>query len=192
VISESAADSQTKSRTETPFVAATPQLSAFMMANKEGIDTTQIMASGEQLSRMFEVDGDATIDSVRREIDGGRQYPGGRVSVQVVPVHTFVLQDISKDVRLSRGILVPSFASHWGVVTGEPGSLTLYHLVFVPDTRPRQKENSDTIRGRRRQITFNCLQWPPNGKEPSGSAARMTKVGVTSYLHEDRLRIGIS
>jgi hypothetical protein len=188
VISESAADSQTKSRTE----PATHQLSAFMMANDEGIDTTQIMASGERLSRMFEVDGDATIDSVRREIDGGRQYPGGRVPVQVVPVHTFVLQDISKDVKLGRGILVPSFASHWGVVTGEPRSLTLYHLVFVPDSRPPQKENSDTIRGRRREINFNYIQWPPNGKEPSGSAARMTKVGVTSYSHEDRVRIGIS
>jgi hypothetical protein len=152
-----------------------------MMVEQES-NPIQPMASAARLSQLFGVDEDATIDSVRREIDVSPEYPGGHVSVHIVPVHTFILQDISKDAKLSRGILVPSFASHWGVITGEPGSFTLYHLVFVPDTRVPQKDNSDTIKGRRREVKFNFIQWPPNGTE-------LNSMGMFVSLKSESLRI---
>jgi hypothetical protein len=158
------------------------------MAEVERFDPASLMKSGERMSELFEVDGHAAVDAIRG--DSSLAPAGPPYSIQVVPVHTFILQGISKDVKLSRGILVPSFASHWGVVTGDPGALTLYHLVFVPDSRPAQDERPDTIRGRRRAIQFNHTPWPPSGREPSGSE-RMTKVGETRYSHEDRIKIGI-
>jgi hypothetical protein len=157
-----------------------------MMAEVEGFDPARLMRSGERMSELFEVDGPAAVDAIR-----GESTPSGPpYSIQVVPVHTFILQGISKDVKLSRGILVPSFASHWGVVTGDPGALTLYHLVFVPDARPTHDDNSDTLRGRRRAIQFNHTPWPPTGRDPGGNE-RMTKVGETRYSHQDMIKIGI-
>jgi hypothetical protein len=152
-------------------------------------DPIQSIVPTERLSQLFDVDGNAIIDSVHREVDGGPQYPSDSVSVRLVPVHTFILQDISKDTKLSKGILVPSFASHWGVVTGELGFLTLYHLVFSGNVRPPQK-NLDTTRGPLRAVRFQHIDWPPEGRE-SKWHERMTKVGVTSLSHEDRVRIGI-
>jgi hypothetical protein len=149
----------------------------------------QSLVLAERLSRLFDVNGDAIIDSVHREVDGGPQYPGGNVSVRLVPVHTFILQNFSKDTTLANGVSVPSFASHWGVVAGEPGFQTLYHLVLSNDQALLRK-NPDTIRGHRRAIEFNCVLWPPKGREQIGSNLRMTKVGVTSYSHQDMLIIG--
>lgn len=159
------------------------------MAEQESESTIQSMVPAERLSRLFEVDGDAIIDSVHREVDGGPQYPAGTVSVRLVPVYTFILRNISKDTNLGKGILVPSFASHWGIVTGEPGFQTLYHLVFSDNDVPPAK-NPDTIRGRHRAIEFNYVQWPPRRREPTGGNLRMIKVGVTSYSHQNMIIIG--
>jgi hypothetical protein len=159
------------------------------MAEQESESAVQSLVPAERLSRLFDVDGDAIINAVHRDVDGGPQYPGGAVSVRLVPVHTFILRDVCKDIKLTTGILVPSFASHWGVVTGEPGYLTLYHLVFSLDTGPPEK-NVDTIRGRRRAVEFNCIMWPPKGRAPTSGNLRITKVGVTSYSHQDMIRIG--
>jgi hypothetical protein len=159
------------------------------MAAQETELISSSIAPADQLSRLFDVDEEATIESVRKEIDSGRQYPGSHVSVRVVPVHTFILQDISKDFKLSKGILVPSFASHWGIVTGEPGHFTLYHLVFSRNPRLPQKD-LDTTRGPLRAVRFEYLDWPPEGRESKGHES-MTKVGVTSRSHQDMVIIGI-
>jgi hypothetical protein len=159
------------------------------MAAQEPFDPAKLVGSGGRLSELLSVDGEAAINRVQEETADARPMSQA-YSCQVVPVHTFILQGISKDVKLSKGILVPSFASHWGVVTGVPGALTLYHLVFVPDSRPPENDTSVTLRGKRRAIQFNHTPWPPTGRAASADYGCMTKVGETTYSHEDRIRLG--
>lgn len=89
-------------------------------------------ASGERLSEFLDVDVNAAVNVVTREVTQPPANSDHTVyPIRVVPVHTFILQGHSKDVRPSKGILIPSFASHWGVVVGETDALTLYHLPIV-------------------------------------------------------------
>jgi hypothetical protein len=157
---------------------------------QEVCDHAEIIDSGQRLSELFDIDENAVINNMQESCSTTQPLSQGAVSIQVmaVPVRTFVLQGYSKDVKLSKGILVPSFASHWGVVTGVPGALTLYHLVFRSDVPDDGKSN--TLRGKRRGVQFHHTQWPPASGGFSG-ADTTTLVGKTKYSHEDRLRIGI-
>jgi hypothetical protein len=155
---------------------------------QEACDHSEIMESGQRLTELFDVDENTVMDTMQDSCST-TQPLNQAVSIQVmaVPVRTFVLQGYSKDVKLSKNILVPSFASHWGVVTGVPGAFTLYHLIFrsdVPDGG-----NSNTLRGKRRGVQFHHTQWPPASGGFSGTDT-MTLVGKTQYSHEDRLSIG--
>ena len=144
---------------------------------------------GERLSGLFDVDASTAISLVT----GGTSQPPRHIDhaypIQVVDVHTFILQGHSKDVRLSRGILVPSFASHWGVVAGVPDALTLYHLIFDPDAHVPDDAVTDTIRGKRRAVKFNHTSWEDYSKKYGGSG-KITLVGETKCSHEERIKIG--
>jgi hypothetical protein len=158
------------------------------MVEEETSESTRFLKWGERLSELFEVDKDAAINAVQGEAPEARP-----LEIQVVPVHTFILQGISKDVNLtpglSKGILVPSFASHWGVVTGEPGARTLYHLIFNPDVRMPGDGKSAPLRGKRRAVEFHHTQWPPSSGRYRGNDTT-TKVGDTTYSHQDMIKIG--
>jgi hypothetical protein len=53
------------------------------MATQETELISSSIPPADQLSRLFDVDEEATIDSVRKEIDCNRQYPGDHVSVHI-------------------------------------------------------------------------------------------------------------
>jgi hypothetical protein len=62
----------------------------------------------------------------------------GKASVSLAPVKTYVQQlDKAPIPGISSKIVVPAFASHWGIVVGESRQW-LMHLVFVGDTEGEQ------------------------------------------------------
>lgn len=72
---------------------------------------------------------------------------------------------------------LPPFASHWGVVIGDPNDVAiLYHLVLkIDDHGDRVVDfNSTTIKPDSHWIRFGTMK----------------DVGFTEYDHEDRIRIG--
>ena len=146
---------------------------------------TELEASGARLSEYFDVDATAALAVVIEEtsqpslIDHDNAYP-----IQLVPVHTFILQGHTKDIGLAKGILVPSFASHWGVVVGDPGEYMLYHLVFRDGQETRNDGTSDTIRGKFREVDFHYTQWKNH------EAATTVQVGQTRYSDRQLIRIG--
>jgi len=156
------------------------------MGDQNGFDAAEWIGSGERLSELFDVDANEATSQVAREITQPLQSDN-QYRIQVVPVHTFVLQGHSKDVRLSKGILVPSFASHWGVVIGEPDALTLYHLVFDHDAQVPDEAIPDTIRGKIRTVKFHYMPWENNSNKYGG---RISPVGETKFSHEERIKIG--
>lgn len=141
---------------------------------------TELEASVARLSEYFDVDAAALIEETPQpSLNHDNEYP-----VQLVPVHTFILQGHSKDIGLSRGILVPSFASHWGVVVGDPGEYMLYHLVFRDGQETRNDGTSDTIKGKLREVDFHYTQW----KNHEG--ATTTQVGQTRYTDRQLIIFG--
>lgn len=151
--------------------------------------TAQITAFGERFKAFFDVDPEPIIASVEVQTPKINAASGSSLPIQLVPVHTFIVQGHTKDVNLTRGILVPSFASHWGVVVGEQGAYELYHLVF----QAGQQTNGgvgDSIRGPYREVEFNHTKWQP--KENARGFTTITKVGETRYSHWDLIKIGTS
>src|SRR5271168_615502 len=128
------------------------------MTTQAGSDSADLVRSGEHLSKFFDVDTTAATLRVSDEASASRQgeqsYP-----IRLVPVHTFILQGHSKDVPLSKGILVPSFASHWGVVVGVPDAFTLYHLVFRFDVNLPNDTINDSIKGKNKVVRFHHAPW---------------------------------
>ena len=159
------------------------------MGDQEGFDSATLIGSGERLSELFDADTSAAMSLVTSETSQPPPHIAYAYPIQVVPVHTFILQGHSKDVRLSKGILVPSFASHWGVVVGVTDALTLYHLVFDPDAEVPDDGMTDPIRGKRRAVKFHHIPWENNSKKHGGSG-RIAQVGETRCSHEDRIKIG--
>lgn len=150
----------------------------------------ELRASTERLSAFFDVDASSIVSTTLGTSRHSTPVLTNSTSpVQLVKVHTFIIQGHSKDVRISRGYLVPTFASHWGVVVGDsPKEYTLYHLVFSEG----QTANDDigkTYRGKWREVEFDHTRW----KERSGTdkAIMMAEVGQTRYQHGDLIKIGI-
>lgn len=53
--------------------------------------------------------------------------------VSLAPVHTYVHQIAKRPTSGGQsGIVVPAFASYWGVIVDHPNGQMLYHLVFAP------------------------------------------------------------
>jgi len=143
------------------------------------VDSAEIANS---FSRAFDVDDEDTTARVRQIAP---PLNGPRCPIQVIPVHTFILQGHSKDVRLRKAIVVPSFASHWGVVVGVPGARTLYHLVFDKDEDIASDARPDSIIGRRRAVKLDYSAW---NKDRDNAPTEY--VGDTQYSHEQRIEIG--
>jgi hypothetical protein len=140
----------------------------------------QLLASGNQLSNCFDVDETSIINHI------DEAFPTSAAEsnrVQLVPVRTFVLH-AGKDIRLSRGILVPSFASHWGVVVGKEREYMLYHLVLIEHQQPARK-GRDTLAGKYKEVAFHWTQW---NREDKGT---MTEVGHTRFSYGEIIAIGM-
>src|SRR2546430_6586083 len=122
------------------------------MSESEG---SQLVASGERLSQFCVVDQTSIINHVTQTVPDPSST-SQNCPVQLVPVHTFVLHAHTKDIRLGRGILVPSFASHWGVVVGTPPrAYTLSHLVLDMDEPQNRQPMKDSTRGKYREVRLH-------------------------------------
>jgi len=143
----------------------------------------QLLASGKQLSKFFDVDGTSIINHISEAFPTPTSDAESN-RVQLVPVRTFVLH-ASKDIRLSRGLLVPSFASHWGLVVGKEREYMLYHLVLNQHQQPRKER--DSLAGKYKEVEFHYTQW--NNREDMGT---MTEVGHTRYSYGEIIKIGMS
>src|SRR5579862_9496537 len=128
---------------------------------------TQVREFADRFTAFFAVDATSVIETVQNT--STNQRTADSQSVNLIPVHTFVVGGHTKDIRLSDSILVPSFASHWGVVVGPTDAHTLYHLVFRrgQDTGDN-RSTGDSIRGKFREVDFHHTQWKkelkPNDK----------------------------
>ena len=100
--------------------------------------------------------------------------------VSVVPVHTYVHQ-LSKDpgCGTSTSIVIPSFASHWGVVVGPPNEQMLFHLVFAESDHSERK-SSTVPNSKIRFHATEMLKPVPNAKH----------VGVTRYSTDELRKLG--
>ena len=145
---------------------------------------TQVREFADRFTTFFDVDATSVIDTVQNTTN---QPTADSQSVNVIPVHTFVVGGHTKDIRLSDGILVPSFASHWGVVVGTTDAYTLYHLVFRrgQDTG-NNRSTGDSIRGKFREVDFHHTQW----KQERRPNDKIIEVGKTSYSHIELIQIG--
>jgi hypothetical protein len=154
------------------------------------MESQEIFTSAEKLSSLFEADASAIIETVTKEAPRPRPTPA-EYQIQLVSVHTFIVQGHTKDVRLSKGILVPTFASHWGVVVGDPGQYVLYHLVFSEEeeeTGPDEGTGTSNSKRKHREVEFHYTKYK-HRPEKSGTN-RLIKVGETKYSDRDLIKIG--
>ena len=71
---------------------------------------------------------------VERVVDSAPSRTGTPTGIALVPVHTYVHQVTKASIPgTSPSIVVPAFASHWGIVVGEANDQKLFHLLFVDD-----------------------------------------------------------
>ena len=89
-----------------------------------------------------------------------RLYP-----IRVVPIRTFILQGHSKDAWLRMGVVVPSFASHGGVVVSVQDALTLYRSVFDHSAPVPDEATPDTVKGKIRRVKFHHVPSENNSGE---------------------------
>ena len=99
--------------------------------------------------------------------------------LQLRPVKSYVADGKTLESYKFSGVVVPAFATHWGVVVGE----TLYHLSFR-NRDDRELEFSDLCRNGK-PIKFLFTPW-----EPMRELEELPFVGETKYSHEDLHMIG--
>lgn len=149
--------------------------------------------SRNKLSSFFDVDATSIIETVTREAPKPRPTsPTDQLSqIQLVSVHTFIVQGHIKAVHLTRGILVPTFASHWGVVVGDPGQYVLYHLVFSEEGETGQNDETTAgNKGKHREVEFHYTKY--KHRPEKSDTRRLVKVGETKYSDRDLMKIGIT
>ena len=119
----------------------------------------------------------AVVKRVVDSVEVGTNSPAG---VAFVPVHTYVHQ-LGKTATAwgSSTIVVPPFASHWGIVVGPPESQTLFHLLFVEGLR-EEAENS-TVENKHIRFHYSGLHQP---------LANTKYVGQTRYNTDELVAIG--
>lgn len=152
------------------------------------MESQEIITSAEKLSSWFEADASAIIETVTKEAPKPRPAPPEQMyQIQLVSVHTFIIQGHTKDVRLSKGILVPTFASHWGVVVGEPGEYVLYHLVFnEEEVTADEGTGTGRCKGKHREVVFHYTKYTHRPEK----SHQLIKVGETKYSDRDLIKIG--
>jgi hypothetical protein len=146
-----------------------------------------LFASSERLATFFDIDAttiETAIKDAPQPIITDLTCP-----VQLVKVHTFIIQGHTKDVRLGRAYLVPTFASHWGVIVGDsPSEYTLYHLVFNERRQGVNDGNTTNYKGRHREVEFDHTRW--REYHEGDKVIKLTEVGGTKYSHRELVKIG--
>lgn len=120
-------------------------------------------------------------DIVERSVvaQGGRARMESEVSI--AEVHTYVQQvHKSHESPWNPRVVVPSFASHWGIVVGsKDGTQFLYHLVLTEAGEP--EDPSSKVRNDKIQFNAHHLFKPLSNTK---------LVGTTSYGVEELLMVG--
>jgi len=107
---------------------------------------------------------------VRRVVDSVGVGTSRCTDVALAPVYTYVHQLHKTPGAGSPSIVVPAFASHWGVVVGPPHRQYLYHLLFVDDVG-REKQDS-TIQNE--HIRFHVVKRSDQKPLPNVGQTRYT------------------
>jgi len=120
-------------------------------------------------------------DVVKRSMvaEGGSERRGSEV--RIAEVHTYV-QQVYKghDSPWNPRVVVPAFASHWGiVVAGEGGTQFLYHLIL---TEAGEGNDADST------VTNDKIQF--NAHHLTKPLSNTKLVGTTSYGVEELLTVG--
>jgi hypothetical protein len=79
-----------------------------------------------EMAHAFHVDRDSLIADVRRKHPEFGDITSTPSQLQIVPVRSYVNNTKTLSPGTFPGIVVPSFATHWGVAVED----TLYHLTF--------------------------------------------------------------
>ena len=127
------------------------------------------------MARVFHVDRDQIIADVqsRCEPEELSAHP-----LSLSPVRTYVGDMKTLASGGFPGVVVPPFASHWGVVVGS----ILYHLTFREDSDAQSESGDSTRKGKPIQFTL-ALKSPENIEDSP-------IVGKTKYDHEGLIKIG--
>src|SRR5947207_8615642 len=98
--------------------------------------------------------------------------------IRLAPVRTYVGDGKTLSFGSFPGVVVPPFATHWGVLIGR----TLYHLTFRDDDDARIEFNDCMGKGKPIQFTITLSSPEKVEKSPV--------VGETKYDHETLVAIG--
>ena len=129
-----------------------------------------------RMARIFEVNREQLIADVRKlhpdlEETSPREF-------KIVPVKSYVGDMKIADSGTFRGIVVPPFATHWGIAVED----TLYHLTFRNPDHARIELTDFARHGK--PIRFTATVYD------DGSFDHCPVVGQAKYSHEARVKIG--
>ena len=117
--------------------------------------------------------------AVRRVGDAAGDGRNPPTEVAMSPVHTYVHQLDKTPKVWSSSIVVPPFASHWGIVVGPPENQRLFHLLFVDDVG--RAAESSTVENRQIRFHDQSLERP---------MANTNHVGQTRYNTDQLVALG--
>jgi hypothetical protein len=76
------------------------------------------------------------------------------LDIALVPVHTYMHQVMEAPIPgTSSSIIVPAFASHWGIVVGEADNQKVFHLLFIYDAEVDASDSTVENQNIRLQVT---------------------------------------
>ena len=120
------------------------------------------------------------MDIVDHSMVVGEGRPRMASEVSIAQLHTYVQQmQKGHDSSWNPTVVVPAFASHWGIVVGsQSGTQFLYHLVFTEAGEPNP---SSTVKNDKIQFNAHHLTKPLSNTK---------LVGTTTYSVEELMMVG--
>jgi len=132
-----------------------------------------------RMTKLTPITADEVLARIAKDLPQAPAEGSRKHDLQLRPVKSYVADGKTFESSRFSGVVVPAFATHWGVVVGE----TLYHLSFK-NRDDRELELGDLCRNGK-PIKFGFTPW-----EPGTESEELPFVGETKYSHEDLHTIG--
>lgn len=131
----------------------------------------------EKAMQITDEEADRVVARVVDIVGTGTGEPSG---VTLAPVHTYVHQVEKEPIPwASSTIVIPPFASHWGIIVGAPKNQKLFHLIFVPSIEGEVRNS--TVENESIRFHVSKLYKPlPNAKY----------IGETRYSNDELEQLG--
>lgn len=132
-----------------------------------------------RMTKMTEVDADAMVAQVLADLQPSEESGTRGHELRLRPVRSYVADGKTLQSSKFSGVVVPSFAVHWGVVVGR----TMYHLAFE-NRQDRELEWGDLSR-HGKPISLAVHIW-----KRGADCEDFPSIGHTKFSHDQLLDIG--